>query len=225
MSRLGEPPRRFEGTLEQQTGRFELRDVKQSGSLLRGILLGGPGDVAGIGEWLHDGLTVPVSFDRFYPTYPMPVSLPNGARVVPVERFQRGAPDCPTTCDVFPRLEGVAMALPLSHALETTITPLVDCFEEGGLGYLGGLWSGSTYTVTASSARWVALAFESNSYMGGVRGSPRTTCAVADTQTGKLSAKPGNCAGVFCHALSRYSPGHAEQGTQEVTGRLGFLRG
>jgi len=185
LSRLGEKPTTFEGSLERQSGRFELQEPKQPEHRLRGILLGGPGDVDGIGELFHDGLAQPFSLDRFYPTYPPVVELPNGARVVPVERFQRGFPDCPAADDVFPRVEGVAAALPLNRALEKTISPLTECGNDN-LSFLGSLWSGSTYTVTASSARWVGFAFDWNSYMGGAHGSFGLSCAVADTQSGKV---------------------------------------
>ena len=185
LSRLGGTRRTFEGTLERQSGRFELKEHNDGKNRLRGIFMGGPGG-GGIGEWVHDGTVEPLSLDRFYPTYPTITALRSGGRVVPAERFHRGFPDCPSSDDVFPRFEGVAAERLLNAELEKTVQPLVDCIDRTDASFLGSLWSGSTYSVTASRAQWVGLAFEWNSYMGGAHGGFMEGCAVANVQNGKV---------------------------------------
>jgi hypothetical protein len=69
---------------------------------------------------------------------------------------------------------------------EMLVAPRAYCIDAKDPSDLGNLWAGSTYSITAARANWVGLAFESNWYAGGTRGSYRETCAVADTQSGTV---------------------------------------
>jgi len=185
LSRLGAVPRTFKGNLQRENGRFELLEQADPKSRLRGILMGGGGDI-GIGEWLHDGLVEAVSLDRFYPTYPAAKVLPSGGRVVQAERFYRGVADCESSYNVFPRFEGVAAERLLNAEFEKLLPPKDYCIEATDVSFLGSLWYGSTYSVTAARGLWVGLAFEWNNYQGGTHGGSGEGCAVADTQSGKV---------------------------------------
>jgi len=185
LSRLGAMPWTFKGTLQRESGRFELLEKADPKSRLRGILMGGGGDI-GIGEWIHDGIVEPISLDRFYPTYPAIKVLPSGGRVVKAERFHRGFPDCESSHDVFPRFEGVLTEGILNAQFEKMLPPKDYCIEATDVSFLGSLWYSYTYSVTATRASWVGLAFEWNNYQGGAHGGSGEGCAVADTQSGKV---------------------------------------
>ena len=173
--------RTLEGTMRD--GRFELSG---EGVTMRGVL---SNFTAGIGEWIEDGDSRPMTLDLMNVVVPAPHALAGGARLVPDDRWAHGASGCPSSYDVYPKIVGLGGAEDtLNRLLHPGASASMACTGQSELAFLGAAWSTSTYVVTASRPGWLAIRHTDYAYMGGAHGTWGETCDVASLATGKVGA-------------------------------------
>ena len=165
--------RALEGTSRDE--RFELMG---DGVTLRGVM---SGIMIGIGEWSDRGKTQPVALDWVHTEIPAPYSLPNGGRIVPLERWSRGVAGCPSSLDVVPQIEGLATPF-------TWPTPSTQCHDTGEVSMIGMIWNTSTFTILAAGSDWFSLHRDVYSYIGGAHGMSGESCQIVSLSTGKATS-------------------------------------
>ena len=174
-------PRELAGTVRD--GRFELAG---GGVTMRGVL----SNVSGIGEWIENGESRSLTLDPMTVSYPAARALAGGVRVLPSDRWVRGASGCPSSYDVFPKVD--ALDLRTQNAMNRLLAPgastSTKCTGESEIATLGAAWSTSTYAITASRPGWFAIRRSLYGYMGGAHGMGGETCDVANVSTGKVAS-------------------------------------
>lgn len=173
--------RALEGSMRD--GRFTLTG---DGVTMRGVF---SNMTSGLGEWIENGETRPMTLDPMRVAIPAPLALGN-VKVTPAERWVRGASGCPSSYDVYPEVHGLdwKTEVAIDRLLHPGASASRACTGTSEIAFLGAEWSTTTYAIAASRPGWLSIRRSMYAYAGGAHGMWGETCDVADLSSGKVGA-------------------------------------